>query len=362
MPRTKATETRNVLRVVNVLTELPRLWRDLDDEAIAESLASALVRILDADFVYIHLAGHPQIVDLACGPEGRVSAERIPAIRDLVPVTPNRARLRSARSGDLVRVVSTPLGSNAESRLVVGSGRSTFPTGIDRLILRIAANEATTAMERAECFAVSRHLTALVNLSSNFIGVAGLQGVPLFVNPAGLRLCGLASMQEALELHVVDFLEGLDRDRARYEVWPEVMSTGRWGGQLSFLNTKTGAATPLLVESLRIDAPTGEPLAVGTISVDIGKWNRAEYAADGPPDLITTRQLMIAVARVESLSAREHQILYGLVAGHSQKVTAHELGLSVRTVEAHRARMKRRLGVRTLAEAIKLALMSGTMK
>jgi len=246
--------------------------------------------------------------------------------------------------------------------LFVASKRSDYPTGFERLVLRMAANEATAAMEQAEGPVVATHLTTLVSLSSNFIGVANLQGVPLFVNPAGLRLVGMASIQEAQELHVVDFLEFRDRDRARYEVWPRVLSEGRWAGQLSFLNAKTGMTTPLLVESFRIDARTTEPVAVGTISVDIRKWNRAERISNDSPALATTREIMLAVARVESLSERERQVLHALVAGCSHKVIAHELGISVRTIEVHRARMMRRLGVRTLAEAIKLAIISGAVK
>jgi two-component system response regulator FixJ len=37
---------------------------------------------------------------------------------------------------------------------------------------------------------------------------------------------------------------------------------------------------------------------------------------------------------------------------------AYELGISVRTVEVHRARMLDRLGVRYIAEAIRIALMA----
>ena len=210
--------------------------------------------------------------------------------------------------------------------------------------------------------AVGTHLLDLVNLSSNFIGVADLQGTPLFVNPAGLRLVGLGGIQEARELNVVAFLDPRDRDRARYEVWPEVMYRGRWSGQLSFLNAKTDIATPLLVECFRIDAPTTEPVGFGTISIGFRNWEAAACEFGDQLDPAKTRQVMLAAARVESLSERERQVLQALVAGHSHKVIAHELGLSVRTIEAHRSRMMRHLGVRTLAEAIKLAIISGATK
>ena len=360
MPQTETMQIRRVLRAVVALSALPLLWKDLDNEAIAESLSSLLLKILDADFVYLFIATHPYAVELACGPEGRVPAALIPAIRKSLPESFSRpGRIQSVLSGNLVTVLSTPLQFRGGATLIVASTRSDYPTGIDRLILRTAANEVTSAVEQTEGLIVAKHLRELVNLSSSFVGVANLQGEPLFVNPAGLRLVGMASMQEARELHVVDFLEFSDRDRARYGVWPEVLSVGRWTGQLSFLNAKTGIGIPLLVECFRIDDPTTTPIAIGTISMDIRRWNRTERAWSDPPDLAKSGQFMLAVARIESLSEREHQVLNALVAGHSHKVIAHKLGISVRTIEVHRSRMMRRLGVRSLAEAIKLAVISG---
>ena len=48
----------------------------------------------------------------------------------------------------------------------------------------------------------------------------------------------------------------------------------------------------------------------------------------------------------------------GLIDGRSNKVIAHQFGLSVRTIEVHRARMMERLGMRQLAEALRLGIMA----
>ena len=358
----KTTETLHALRALVPLSALPLLWKDMDNEAIAESLASVLVKLFDADFVYISATAHLHVAELAFGSEGRVPAALISEIRRSLQGSRLRRRIPSPLSGDLVTILSAPLGYKTEAALIVASTRPDFPTGIERLILRMASNEATAVMERGETLAGARHLATLVNLSAHFIGVATLQGMPLFVNPAGLRLVGMTSMQEVLALQVFDFLDFRDRDRARYEVWPEILSEGRWTGQLSLLNRKSGKATPLLVECCQIDAPTAKPAAVGIISVDIRKLNQTEHTSNDPPALAPTRQVKPAVARIESLSARERQVLDALIAGQAHKVIAHELGLSVRTIEVHRARMMRRLGVRTLAEAIRLAVMSGIVE
>ena len=70
------------------------------------------------------------------------------------------------------------------------------------------------------------------------------------------------------------------------------------------------------------------------------------------------RQTLDAVQRIAELRPREREVLEALVAGASNKVIAFDLGLSVRTVEVHRARMMDRLGTHQLAEAIRLAVLA----
>lgn len=55
---------------------------------------------------------------------------------------------------------------------------------------------------------------------------------------------------------------------------------------------------------------------------------------------------------VTALTKREQQIKCLLVQGHANKVIALELGISQRTVEAHRARIFRKLQVRNAVELV----------
>ncbi|HEX8643996.1 MAG TPA: LuxR C-terminal-related transcriptional regulator [Allosphingosinicella sp.] len=61
-----------------------------------------------------------------------------------------------------------------------------------------------------------------------------------------------------------------------------------------------------------------------------------------------------AQARIACLTPRESEVANSLIGGLGNKSAAHRLGLSVRTVEMHRARLLRKLGVRSLAEAASL--------
>ena len=70
------------------------------------------------------------------------------------------------------------------------------------------------------------------------------------------------------------------------------------------------------------------------------------------------REMAEALDKAAALSPREREVLDGLVAGKPNKVIAYGLGISVRTVEVHRARMLERLGTRSTAEAIRLGVMA----
>jgi two-component system response regulator FixJ len=70
----------------------------------------------------------------------------------------------------------------------------------------------------------------------------------------------------------------------------------------------------------------------------------------------TVERTGTAVSLIAELSAREREILSLLAAGKPNKLIAGELGLSPRTVETHRARLMSRLGVRSLAEAVRIAV------
>ena len=59
------------------------------------------------------------------------------------------------------------------------------------------------------------------------------------------------------------------------------------------------------------------------------------------------------------LTRREREVLVSFVDGSPNKVVAHSLGLSVRTVELHRANMMKKLGVRSLSQALLLAKEGG---
>jgi FixJ family two-component response regulator len=61
-------------------------------------------------------------------------------------------------------------------------------------------------------------------------------------------------------------------------------------------------------------------------------------------------------AMLGRLTAREQQVLERIVAGRLNKQIADDLGISIKTVEAHRANIMEKLQVTTVADLMKVAL------
>ena len=60
--------------------------------------------------------------------------------------------------------------------------------------------------------------------------------------------------------------------------------------------------------------------------------------------------------RFVALTARERDVLALLIAGHSNKVMASEMGLSERTVEVYRAHIMKKTASRSLAQLVRMAM------
>ena len=70
------------------------------------------------------------------------------------------------------------------------------------------------------------------------------------------------------------------------------------------------------------------------------------------------RQEAEAQRRIEGLTPREREVLDLIVAGRLNKQIADDLGISIKTVEVHRARVMEKMGVNSLAELVQHVMIS----
>lgn len=64
---------------------------------------------------------------------------------------------------------------------------------------------------------------------------------------------------------------------------------------------------------------------------------------------------------IQKLSAREREVLVLVAQGHTNQAVADQLGLSVKTIESHRARFMEKLGLTGRADLVRFAIESGLL-
>ncbi len=66
-----------------------------------------------------------------------------------------------------------------------------------------------------------------------------------------------------------------------------------------------------------------------------------------------------AVVRLAALTARERDVLDGMVLGRPNKLIAFDLSIATRTVEVHRANLMEKLSARSLSDVLRIAFAAG---
>jgi two-component system response regulator FixJ len=116
------------------------------------------------------------------------------------------------------------------------------------------------------------------------------------------------------------------------------------------------ADVPLAVEAMKagvtdfIEKPFDDELMLSAI--------RRALATGGQGEARVAERVEIA-ERIETLSGRERDVLIGLVGGKANKVIAHDLDISPRTVEIYRANLMTKMQARSLSELVRMALLAG---
>ncbi len=164
---------------------------------------------------------------------------------------------------------------------------------------RIAALEAELAATKRELAEVSTKLqrfVALLDNSTEFIGIATLDGTPLFLNRTGREMVGLGP-DHALDVNLTEFFPPEVLPTAYATVLPTVQSQGRWVGPFTFRNFATGASIPVHYNLFSIfDSQSGELLGLGTVTRDLSIEKSHEEARQNLVAVIENSSEFIGIA------------------------------------------------------------------
>ncbi|MEH1790472.1 MAG: PAS domain S-box protein [Nostoc sp.] len=131
--------------------------------------------------------------------------------------------------------------------------------------------------ERKQAEAEQQKLVSLVENSSDFISIATLEGKLLYINDAGQKLVGLASLEEVGQKAVLDYVMPKDKAYFQEHILPTVRLQGRWQGEFCFCHLKTGQPIPVDYNIFTVtDKNTGQPIALATVTRNISEQKQAK--------------------------------------------------------------------------------------
>jgi PAS domain S-box-containing protein len=144
----------------------------------------------------------------------------------------------------------------------------------DRILFLAATGTDITDRKLAD--SERQKFVTLVESSTDFIGICDLQGVPVYVNPAGLDLVGLDGMDHARRVNVRDFFFPEDQSRVMDEFFPGVMASGHGEMEVRFRNFRTADARWMAYKVLKLTDPAGQAIAYATVSQDVTERRQLE--------------------------------------------------------------------------------------
>ncbi|MGA9598826.1 MAG: response regulator FixJ [Methylocystis sp.] len=159
-----------------------------------------------------------------------------------------------------------------------------------------------------------------------------------------------------------EFLDRVDGDNTACVI-TDVCMPGMSGIELLAKLKELGLVFPVIVITANADVP----LAVEAIKR--GALDFLEKPFDDQSLIAALREALVqnhgtearkgeaaVMAKLESLTDRENEVLTCLLKGSPNKIIAYELGISPRTVEVHRANIMHKMKAGSLAELVRMSV------
>jgi len=119
-------------------------------------------------------------------------------------------------------------------------------------------------------------LRSLIETSDEFIGLASLDGKPIYLNANGRKLVELNTDLENID-SITDFFPQAYKDVIINEHLPYINKNNKWSGETHLKNFKTGDLIPIEKSGFLIkDLKTNQPIALGIVAKDITQRKEAE--------------------------------------------------------------------------------------
>lgn len=343
---------------------LPAIWSGGEPPHIANTLADVLLDTLDLDLVCVGLrdaAGEMRIEVVRAAQSQSPIAAQQDISEVLSQLFDNEShkwpqQLHRRIGGADVSIVPLQLGLHGEIGMIVAIvRRMDFPLQTERLVLNIAATQAAVGLQEARLLAEQKRvaseldqrvkqrtadlsatneelrreiaerklaeferqrLASIVEGSNDFVAITDLAGRPLYVNLAGQRMVGLASLGQSRRIPpIASFFD--EGGACVAELIKNVVAgDGAWSGEMRFRHLETEKSIPVLCHVFRIDYPEiMRPSNLAIVCRDVSELKHAEVNAQAAQaELARVNRLTTMGEMAASIAHEINQPLTAIVA------------------------------------------------
>lgn len=167
----------------------------------------------------------------------------------------------------------------------------------------------TDVTERRRAEEERKHLAAILEATTDFVGTADRDGRALFVNRAGRQLLGIGEDEDITATHIPDYHPDWAARLVVAEGLPAAVRDGVWSGETA-LRTRGGLEIPVSQVILSHKTPDGEVAYFSTIARDLRDRKHLE-------DQLRQAAKMEAVGRLAGGIAHDFNNLLTVITGYS---------------------------------------------
>ena len=144
-----------------------------------------------------------------------------------------------------------------------------------------AAQQAVQALQKAEAAGQQaevrvQQLVALAEISTEFFGTCDMQLMPIYGNPAAMRMVGLADLEQVKRTPVQEFFFPEDLPFITDEFLPRVIRDGQAKVEIRFRHFVTGKPVWVDYSLVLLKDEMGRATGLGTVTHDLTERKRAE--------------------------------------------------------------------------------------
>lgn len=160
------------------------------------------------------------------------------------------------------------------SPIVDDQGRVVGASKIARDVTRQRQAEERERELLAAAADANAKFQVMAETSRDFVGMCDLDGMPFFVNRAGLEMVGLDSLDAARRTPMREFFYPEDQSLMMDEFFPAVLAQGHNEAEIRFRHFKTGQPRWMAFKVLTLTDGAGRPTGFATVSQDVTERRR----------------------------------------------------------------------------------------